>query len=714
MDSEKQLAVTADRTTRRAGRSAGSTCGVERLEHRRLCAAGDLDPTFGTGGVRAIGASGRIVDVEVAAGKTYVAAIGSIPGDVVDGEQTYQQVSTITRLDAAGKLDKTFGEGGRATLEPFTDVVGIAVQPDGKVVATGANIRSVYDRPQGLVTRLLKDGSPDYDFGDIDAPDPYLPATVSLPIQNPSAPRLAPDGRIVVGGGVGEHYTSRFAAVRLGKNGAFDASFGTTGVVVLPTVGGEATHVALQKDGKILLGGRYDDTDTDDGARVVRLSNDGRRDATYHYDSGALGDADVLGDLEVGPDGSAYIAVTYFAGSQGMVAPYRLSQTDGSVARAYELFGVYGTYGDTGATAVRVATDGKLVVFGAQAIPDYFNRDEGRPQVASLVARYDPDGSLDLTFGAVGYVTTQPTATADIGGDRTFGTLRPNNAIVLAQHATTAPGSAIQVQQRSYGPGSPTGVALASNGFLGVEGTAGRDTITVTAAGSNVRVQSRGVVSLFPKARVKRIFVGANGGDDAVTLDAFGLPSSVDAGDGADKVTTRGGGFVRGGRGSDVIDVGGGTLVDGEQASAWLNEGELPPDPAVDILSFASRSSALNVIATPGSLDEYTLGVTARGVEVVVGGSGNDTMKVAVDPWDPTALNPAVHFIGGPGNDLLVGGNNDDILEGGTGKDRLYGMAGNDLLLGKDGVADYLDGGADKDTAYRDAIDALFGVEVVR
>lgn len=61
-------------------------------------------------------------------------------------------------------------------------------------------------------------------------------------------------------------------------------------------------------------------------------------------------------------------------------------------------------------------------------------------------------------------------------------------------------------------------------------------------------------------------------------------------------------------------------------------------------------------------------------VEVVIGGSGNDTLLGV------NATNP-VHLIGGSGADRLLGSTSDDVLEGGEGNDAEWGYTGNDVYL---------------------------------
>src|SRR4051812_43927903 len=82
----------------------------ERLEPRRLMSAGDLDPSFGVGGIRTLPltdpspeATFRPTALDVLNGKTVVVGqINSFAG---------QEKSFIARLTSSGALDTTFGGG---------------------------------------------------------------------------------------------------------------------------------------------------------------------------------------------------------------------------------------------------------------------------------------------------------------------------------------------------------------------------------------------------------------------------------------------------------------------------------------------------------------------------------------------------------------------------------------------------------------------------
>ncbi|MGZ5566745.1 MAG: hypothetical protein ACXWKG_07000, partial [Limisphaerales bacterium] len=129
------------------------------------------------------------------------------------------------RLNTDGSLDTTFNVG----TGPDTKVRSLALQPDGKVIVDGDFYYFNGVRGNGLV-RLNIDGSID--------------STFTAATGGAWAIALQPDGRIVV--------PLKSGAARLNKDGSLDASF-----TLNANYDAEISAIALQQDGKILLGGYF-------------------------------------------------------------------------------------------------------------------------------------------------------------------------------------------------------------------------------------------------------------------------------------------------------------------------------------------------------------------------------------------------------------------------------------------------------------------------
>ncbi len=93
---------------------------------------------------------------------------------------------------------------------------------------------------------------------------------------------LQADGKILIGGDFTEYnYTPINSIARLNPDGSLDTSFNPTRNIH------SIRAIALQPDGKILIGGRFTYYNNTPIYRVVRLNPDGSLDTTFHSGNGA-------------------------------------------------------------------------------------------------------------------------------------------------------------------------------------------------------------------------------------------------------------------------------------------------------------------------------------------------------------------------------------------------------------------------------------------
>lgn len=171
------------------------------------------------------------------------------------------------RLTAGGAPDKTFDTDGQADVDSGGDEIAnaVAVQPDGKIVMAGFT----QGGPLGddaMVWRLKADGGPGVTN---EALDPTFDTNGAAAIEGGSfaaatSLALQPDGKILVGG-IAEMSAKPRAAVvwRLAANGgtgavnsALDPTFGSGGVAtVTETASAEADAIALEPDRRVLAAG---------------------------------------------------------------------------------------------------------------------------------------------------------------------------------------------------------------------------------------------------------------------------------------------------------------------------------------------------------------------------------------------------------------------------------------------------------------------------
>ena len=291
----------------------------------------------------------------------------------------------VARFTSDGELDTGFGREGFAVLQEQGNnswLMNVAVQPDGKIVVAGrANHFDNYSPiryEDFFVARLNADGTPDVQFGErrvsFDS-DGEIGNEVGV------AMVIQPDGKILLGGGTslpwkawGIHDTN-FAMARLNPDGALDDTFGNGGKVVTdfgPTPAYEGWYsdfdtisaLAVQSDGKIL----------------------------------ALGHTMIPDPPEYRPPFGVIVA------SHGYHLALIRYNSDGSVDATFGENGrVELAARDARAEMVTVLADGKILV-GAKL-----------GATKAVLVRYNPDGSLDTTYGADGTGMVLPFAAAPYG-----------------------------------------------------------------------------------------------------------------------------------------------------------------------------------------------------------------------------------------------------------------------------------------------------------
>lgn len=338
----------------------------ETLEGRALMAAGDLDPTFGTGGTGAIIADSYIDFQEANAiafdGNELVLAgnfastidhysqvalystdgapesLVSLPEGFLSGVFTSLQGQSgrsgatglaiqpdgkivvvgstgegigIARLNADGSLDSTFGEQTLALtpLDADETAEGVAIQPNGQIVVAGSY--TDISNPNGLfvsdVVRYNANGSLDQTFGQ----GGVLPLDFSSDNLSLQVTSVAMDGNdIMLAGTVaGPGFSNaRVFVIDLTPSGSFNTGFGTSGIALtnLPDIGGSVSAIVMPGSGNVVLA-----TTSDAGFALVQYLRDGQPDSSFGTQGvmsfGFDGGDAVADDLALDPGGGIIV-----------------------------------------------------------------------------------------------------------------------------------------------------------------------------------------------------------------------------------------------------------------------------------------------------------------------------------------------------------------------------------------------------------------------
>ena len=313
---------------------------------------GSLDTRFGTNGIFYDSNANTVADESVLLRD----------GSILLGGSGFDGVNTgffLMQLKNTGIIDSSFGRNGRIAVDIaiYDDLRSLAIQHDDKIIAAGFSyinfvrdddFNVVYNMNFNLV-RFLSDGNVDSSFG-----ENGIVQTDFGGVEEAYTVAIQADGKILVGGSTGAlppgQNSPKFLLVRYLNNGQVDSSFGIDGRVT--TIFNNSTDDIIKK---ILL--------LIDGGIIVCGTING---ATGIFDSGDFALAKYLpnGDLDES------------FGLGGKVTT-RINST-GSLLRDAILL-----------------KDGKILTAG---VTNYGNETKKR----AVLVQYNPDGSLDASFGKGG------------------------------------------------------------------------------------------------------------------------------------------------------------------------------------------------------------------------------------------------------------------------------------------------------------------------
>lgn len=291
--------------------------------------------------------------------------------------------SGVARLGVNGLLDPDFAPGGGTSKAGsiFALVAELAVQPDGRILIVGDF--DAYDRiSRPGFARLEPDGTLDVTF----QPSVNGRVRAVLPL---------PDGRILVGGdftrigGVAREYLAR-----LHPDGTVDTTFVGPDFADASTWG--VYGLAVQPDGKVLVGGLFYFPGTNRKSGLCRVLPDGKLDATFSgvvqgaHAPGKTSTLKVVRSILVQPDGQILVSGDFGAFNNTTRTGFVRLSASGALDTTFAPK-VDGTFGLK--TMLR-QPDGRILIGG-----DFKNvNNVSAPHLARILA----NGALDTTFAAAG------------------------------------------------------------------------------------------------------------------------------------------------------------------------------------------------------------------------------------------------------------------------------------------------------------------------
>ena len=378
----------------------------------RLNATGGLDPNFDPGSAIDGGVLTTALQPD---GKLVIGGTFTTVGGLAR--------TGLARLNPDGSVDSTFSPGIQF-VATASFIRAVALQPDGKVLATGIFVVANGTQSRSIA-RFNTDGNLDDSF------QPYLWPFVQPGDCMPNygcwqsveatSVLVQPDGKVLVGGKAwttiyGDEWSYDVVRPFLGRfetNGSRDWSF-TAGTNY------SSSCMTRQPDGKILLGG-------DEG--ISRLNTDGTLDSSFN--AGAIGS---VRSIALQPDGKLVLGGAFYLLQGTNHSGVLRLNANGSIDGSF----IYGPTVSGPVHSVALRRDGKVLVGGDCHILIGTNYIYG-------ITRRNADGSLDANFnpgtswgGAVRSIAVQTDGNVLISGNFTTvkGVLRPRVARLLGDSAT--------------------------------------------------------------------------------------------------------------------------------------------------------------------------------------------------------------------------------------------------------------------------------------
>jgi uncharacterized delta-60 repeat protein len=187
----------------------------------------------------------------------------------------------VLRLNGDGSIDPTFGP---AQSTDGGEVRALTVNDDGTIFVGGL-FTAFNNTPRHGIVRLRADGTVDPTFAAITMTCPQSPFFASG-CGVAADPVVDPDGKTIIAGDfIAVNGVSRTCVARLNADGTLDQTFNPSGFTPFGLSGGTPwpiRGIAIQSDGEIVIGGRFEGGNCNNHVPLVRLNADGSADNTYN------------------------------------------------------------------------------------------------------------------------------------------------------------------------------------------------------------------------------------------------------------------------------------------------------------------------------------------------------------------------------------------------------------------------------------------------
>lgn len=443
----------------------------------------DLDTSFGTNGT-AIGQDASWYEALAIQDDGKIVAVGSGSG----------AAAIVSRFTASGSLDTSFSSDGLETLpSPALWAQDIVVQPDGKllVMATtsseNGNIYVARYNPDGTLDTNFNNtvsvgsegstgsyGSVNFnfwtDFIDTSSHQPSIDEAKAIALQA--------DGKIIIGGQYSFNGTDRRTfLIRLNSDGSIDTTFGPFNkgyrIDYYCATWTYTADVAISVNGDIAVAGYCNDGNYHPYISIYNSAGDNQ--LGYFTDSYTdFGNEDRFQSVAFLPDGK--VIVGGWASGDFLIARFNylnLADTELDASFDTDGFKTVNTSSNDRGWEVAVQPDGRIILVGFGVSN-------------STVLRFNSDGSFDSTFGTNGIASFWDVARAVViqpDGKIVYGSDAPVGASGFSSSISRLEGNTLDTVLDSFAFIDETGVATSSlitSNLISITGLSNGVTVPIT------------------------------------------------------------------------------------------------------------------------------------------------------------------------------------------------------------------------------------------
>lgn len=269
----------------------------------------------------------------------------------VSGEELYILSSSLTAVQSISTVSEGNENGAFYTNlgTGFGNIVTAIAVQDDNRIVVGGEFIDLNGNTRNYITRLNIDGTEDESFYS------KLGSGFDNKVKTIA---LQPDGKIIVGGSFTDlGGNTRNRLVRL--NDIEDLTFYNN---LNGGFDGEVLTVVVQPDGKILVGGNFTDLGGNTRNYLVRLNSDGTEDTAFYTNLGSGGFNNTIYTIEIQPDGRILVGGAFTSlGGNARNYLVRLN-TDGSEDTSF--YTKLGSGFNDAVRTIKVQSNGKILVGG--------------------------------------------------------------------------------------------------------------------------------------------------------------------------------------------------------------------------------------------------------------------------------------------------------------------------------------------------------------